>query len=378
MVKKLHFEEEKMSGQEEEVGASPKPQSINEEQMKEPTELESLENRILDKIGKMLAPIQLSLNNLTTEWKEHKEEMRQMKTAQLKLEHELSKEKKKTRDLGRRVRWLEDKLLENNVVLCGIAETAWETEDVCKEKIINALANLVNRATWPEKLEVARLIPITLVRRVGIYNSMRRRPVVVSFSCRSDVEYLLENKKRLGRGIFADREYGPETEKNRKLLRPIFNAARKHENYKEKCKWEGDKLIINGKEYTVETIGTLPPKINGFSATIKSDGLTLAFFGELNSLSKFHPCEFEHNGIIFHSSEQLIQYMKSIYFDDKVCATAILNSDSPLQCKMLAKNIINFDNEEWMKVARGLCDVGIYEKFHQNPSLKNLLLSTGE
>ena len=71
------------------------------------------------------------------------------------------------------------------------------------------------------------------------------------------------------------------------------------------------------REYTVDTIGTIPPEVNGFRATSKTDGKILAFFGELNPLSNFHPSEFEHNGIIFHSSEQLIQYMKVIYLMTK-------------------------------------------------------------
>ena len=165
---------------------------------------------------------------------------------------------------------------------------------------------------------------------------MRSRPLEVTFNCKSDVEYLLENKRCLGRGIFADQEYGPETEKNRKLLRPILNLARKHENYKGKCKREGDTLIIKGMEYMVDTISTLPDEISSFKASSKSDGRILAFYREINPLSNFHPCEFEHNGIIFHSSEQMIQYMKSIYFDNETSARLILESDNALECKKLA------------------------------------------
>ena len=97
----------------------------------------------------------------------------------------------------------------------------------------------------------------------------------------------------------------------------------------------------------------------------------------MNPLSNLHLCEFEHNGIIFHGCEQLIQYMKAVYFDDEPSVRAILNSDSALECKHLSRNIVNFNREEWMKVTREMCDVGIYEKFKQNPSIGNLLLSTG-
>ena len=259
LAKKLHFEEEKMSAKESEGEHNTAP--VTEDNKPEPTKLEKHEPSILKKIEKMLSPIKTRLQEIRTEWREHKKEMKQMKVDKYKLEHDLIKERKKNKELGRRVRWLEDKLLENNVILRGISKATWETEEMCREKISTVLANLVNRATWQEKLEVAKLIPIKSVRRLGIYNSMRWRPIVVRFGSHSNVEYLLENKKRLGRGIFADQEYGPETEKNLKLLQPIFNAARKHENFKGKSKMEGDKLILQGKEYSVDTIGSIHPEM---------------------------------------------------------------------------------------------------------------------
>ena len=80
---------------------------------------------------------------------------------------------------------------------------------------------------------------------------------------------------------------------------------------------------------------------------------------------------------MYHSSEQLIQYMKAIYFDDEDTASAILKSDMPLDCKQLSKNIKNFNREEWMKAAGAMCEGGILAKFQQNKELSKLLLNTG-
>ena len=96
---------------------------------------------------------------------------------------------------------------------------------------------------------------------------------------------------------------------------------------------EGDTLIIQGKRYTKDNLTTLPNNISGFSVTSKCDGNTLAFFGELNPFSNFHPSAFTYHGIRFHSAEQMIQYMKACLFDDKSCAKHILQSDSALECK---------------------------------------------
>ena len=205
---------------------------------------------------------------------------------------------------------------------------------------------------------------------------MRTRPVSVEFECKGDVEYLLENKRSLKKGVFVDREYGIETEQHRKILKPIFNAARRNSNYKGKCRLDANVLVIQDKEYTVDNLHTLPEDINEFSVTSKTSATTLAFFGELNPFSNFYHCEFEYTGISFHSSEQIIQYMKSIFFEDNDSATYILNCDTPLECKRAACNIRGYNHETWGKCAKEMCEGGIYQKFVQNQRLMDYLLKT--
>ena len=106
------------------------------------TELEKHERRLIEWMELLIRPLQLSSDQLREEWKEHKEEV--VKSQSLKLTHQLKTEKKKNKALGKRVRWLEDKILENNVIIHGISEAAWESEEVCKEKVFCVLANLVN------------------------------------------------------------------------------------------------------------------------------------------------------------------------------------------------------------------------------------------
>ena len=50
--------------------------------------------------------------------------------------------------------------------------------------------------------------PILEVKRVGRYSPLRTRPISVKFSCKGDIDYILENKRNLGKGIFTEQEYG--------------------------------------------------------------------------------------------------------------------------------------------------------------------------
>ena len=116
----------------------------------------------------------------------------------------------------------------------------------------------------------------------------------------------MDNKKKLGEGVFVDYEYDQETIRNRKLLYPILRVARNTEGYKGMCKLEQDVLTLKGKKYTTRNISELPSELSGFHVSRKSDDDTYAFFGELNPFSNFHPGPFKLNNITYNTSEHFI------------------------------------------------------------------------
>ena len=185
------------------------------------------------------------------------------------------------------------------------------------------------------------------------------------------------NKKELLQGIFVDKQYSDDTEKERIKLRPILRAARKHENYKGKCKMDGAKLIIKGRNYDSTNLHLLPNEINGYSATSKIAENAIGFFRELNPLSNFHPTKFVINGIDYHSSEQFIQHQKCKLFNDIESEQRILQTETVFECKSIARDIRNFDRERWKQNAKASCTPGLLAKFEQNPILAKLLDSTG-
>ena len=190
--------------------------------------------------------------------------------------------------------------------------------------------------------------------------------------------YLLSNKTHLPKGVLVDKQYSEETEKERRKLRPILRAARKSENYKGKCRMDGSVLVIKGRNYMSDNLHTLPLEINGYSATSREsqDENMIGFFGELNPLSNFHPTPFAINGQNYHSSEQFIQQQKCILFGDHDTEKLTMSSESALDCKILSKDIKQYDHERWKQNAKTSCTPGILAKFEQNQTLQKLLLST--
>ena len=143
-----------------------------------------------------------------------------------------------------------------------------------------------------ECIEVARNMPIKSTQCLGRFVANRNRPISITFENKSDADHLFENKTRLGKGIFADREYCQETERERQYLRPILKQCRRLDDYKGVCKMEGTTLKIKGKRYTRENLHQLSEEISAFASTSKSNDNTLGFFGELKSPIKISMCVF--------------------------------------------------------------------------------------
>ena len=140
---------------------------------------------------------------------------------------------------------------------------------------------------------------------------------------------------------------------------------------------ERDQIVIDGKRYGLKNLHQLPPDLNTFKCTSEESEDCVGFFGELNELSNFHPCKFKINGIKYSSSEQWIQHCKAKYFKDSITMAQILSTEDALESKLLARDIIGYDERRWKEVAYKECYAGLFEKFAQNEELKRVLINTG-
>ena len=169
---------------------------------------------------------------------------------------------------------------------------------------------------------------------------------------------VLKNKKKLSEGIFVDRLYSIETEKERKRLRPILSAARRLEEYRGKCKMEGTDIIIHGKLYSFENLSELPQNLSPEVVSCHQDASHYGFFGEFNPLSNFRPAVFTYNGTCYSHTEQFIQATKTEFCNDTETLTEILSITSALKCKELGHSVKNCNIQEWNKKAKELCFPG--------------------
>ena len=290
-------------------------------------------------------------------WETSFKECQEIRTKNSEFQLRIEKVEQENKRLNNKVNLLEDKLLEGNIIFQGIPESLWEPSATTKEKVLTAILHTISGSDQEDKMNQARGIPIKDVRCIGRYVAMKTYPVLVEFCHKADADYLLSNRSNLPRGVYIDKQYSEETERERCKLRPILRAVHQHEDFKGKCQMDGLNLVITGKNYSSKNLYQLPEAINGFNATCKQEGNVLGFFGELNPFSNFHPTLFNINGFMYHSSEQFIQHQKCLLFGDCVTEKLVLGAETALECKLVSKDVKNFDNKTWNENAS--CTPGI-------------------
>ena len=159
-----------------------------------------------------------------------------------KLEYEQDKLKSK-------LNVIENKGLESCVIIRGISESASEDTSSLMQKVYKELSKTVDAQTEWERLKLAKEMDIIKCKRLGWPLSGRTRPISIEFQYQQDMDYVLGNKIFLHNGIYIDKEYNPDIERHRRLLRPVLKAAHKLKEYKNSCRLEDDHRIIDGKHW---------------------------------------------------------------------------------------------------------------------------------
>ena len=183
------------------------------------SDLAELEKRLLAGFALM---IQKEIEPLKSDIKEIKEEQRfnipgNSTGSCDSITRKFNQTDEKPRKLQDRISFLEDQLLEKNVIFQGILESEYEDTKDIKTGIVKVIANTMQGET-EDKTKSAGDTSIASVERMGKYNPLRIRPVKVKFSDKKDVDNLFKNRKKLPRGIYIDKEYSKATEKERRLL----------------------------------------------------------------------------------------------------------------------------------------------------------------
>ena len=171
--------------------------------------LKAMEARLNKSMKDMIDPLQSSINSILEtqkDWAEQQRIVTELKAEKDVLARKIQVVEFKNMKLEDRIKVLEDRLMESNIIMHGIKESLWELDSTRKELVVNAIASTITVDDSDKKLEIAHKIPIKSTKGLGKYNSLRSRPICISFASKSDADLLIERKKMLQEGVYMDRE----------------------------------------------------------------------------------------------------------------------------------------------------------------------------
>ena len=163
-------------------------------------------------IDQKLTGFQRSLDESLVNTMTSNNELMQLKQENAKLNSKYMKMERENKTLRNRVSLLEDKYLACNIVMNGITEEDYERPSDRLNWVYKAIAYTVDADNYNDRLRLAKKAMIVSTRRLGPIGERKIRPVSIIFERRSDVEYLMRNKRYLPTGVYANWEYSKETE----------------------------------------------------------------------------------------------------------------------------------------------------------------------
>ena len=162
----------------------------------------------------------------------------------------------------------------------------------------------------------------------------------------------------------------------RRALYPIMKAANKLPETK--AFTTGNKLVINGKPYTTETLKYLPPNLDPAKIATKRVGNVTAFFTASSPLSNFFPLDnllLMVCALLMLIVEQYFQWSKAMFAENPEAARKIRGSTLPAYCKRLGDDV-KVNDQEWLPRAKDVMLKACQIKFTTDTGARQFLLTT--
>ena len=261
-----------------------------------------------------------------------------LKKKQAKLETKLAVSEKQCEELSERVISLETYTRRNNLKFLNVAcKTTGSQIENCESLILDLCSA---HEVQIEGYEIER------AHRIG-HKNLESRPIIVKFANSKSKDRVLRAKSTFKQaGIIVVQDFPAEVQSRRKLFSPVITAAFKSQE-KYKAKLVVDKLLLNGKMYTINDLDKLPQDINPSNlTTISQDNIT-AFYTRFSKLSNHYSCTFTVKGVKFSSVEQYLMHSKAVMFGDASKASDIMDTPDPSAAKSLGRKVFGFKADVW-------------------------------
>ena len=176
----------------------------------------------------------------------------------------------------------------------GFVENNQDSRADCKRTALNMLRHAgINLPPMAIELAVRVGSKPGNNRTVRNRNKVVNRPMSVRFLHIEDRDNVLLRKELIYRrcSIEVEEDYPPDMEERRKELRLVMRAinnSRVEGRIKYRASVFEDKLIVNGKLYSVETLDKLPSEISTVNLSTPRKNNMVAFLSKQSPLSNYY------------------------------------------------------------------------------------------
>ena len=276
-----------------------------------------------------------------------------------------------------------------------MSENNRQKEHILRNETYSRRNNLVFRGynIVPNDQESCEMKARGIIKQMGIPERVPfvrchylrdQKQIIIRFQWYSDRERIWKNRYKLkGTSYYVAEDFPREIEAQRKQLYPVMKAAKRLQEYQKKVSMNCEKLILKGKQYTCNTIDTVPLNIHPGTLAERSNARVLVFGGTTSKhhgLSNFSQIKtnFVYEHIAYSSAEQAFQHKKARQAGDQNKQREIMFNSDPAVQKSLGYDVNGLDQEQWKQDRRGYMKDILIAKFTQIDHLKRQLLDTGE
>ena len=210
--------------------------------------------------------------------------------------------------------------------------------------------------------------------RAGKYTKTKCRPIKIKFHNPVVRQSVWDKRVLLTVPMRLKQDFPEHIATKRKVLQEIVNLARNSPKYNDKAFLRQDQMLINGKQYNLESLCDLPDDLQKVPGGVQNNNVVY-FYGVQHPFSNFFPSKVTFRGIEFSCVEQAYQYMKASHYDRHDKAAEIMAESNPVQHKKVGQS---FGRRDWEDptVSLKIMSQIVLQKFSQNSYLKSVLLST--
>ena len=335
-----------------------------------------LDNRISDLESTLTSAIEYATDTAVQALAETGKLQLQIRNQSLEIESlksQVSQSKSDHNKLLEKVNRLENQSRRDNLLFYGFKEERNEDETAIKRKLFNLLTTQMRLAP-----HVVENMKVVRCHRKGPYVQGRDRPIIVKMHWFQDRKVIWESKSHLkGTEFYINEDFSDLTESRRRDLYPILKAARNNAKYRDNVSINVDRLILNGRTYTVEQLNSLPADLQPSNLATEVSPTLVKFFRKASVFSNFHHSPFTLEGKSFKWVEQYYQVKKAVEFGDDVATSRIMNATTAFQCYQAGCEVTGFNLDTWHTKCDGIMKKGLVAKFTSNPYLRKTLEDTG-